>query len=344
MRFRVTPPVRSPNSYSPDGKPDPTPHVLVTPTQVSNIFKVEGFEYESQPNTNANTSDFRLNIPPVECPNIAFWAARLKLPSTSSMDPHGYGQGTDFQSGGEHGISVSAFYHTGGGCQLTLSQRKEMGEPFSTHTDRELISPAPLVRGLATIIASGDIRNVALAEHALRTTFTSPGPGEFGINYELKTIIPGIDPGYFEYSVNDTGKENASTFFYVPPKPANRTARLVLLVDVYHICIRHGQLPAEFSRRGIRFRHSMKEGEDNYVIEGKNRIRVRLGRFGDCIRDVAVLQTTDVKHAIVRITNVRRRCPAGGLLARARRNPASPPRTAGRGSSAVRDAEFNTFP
>jgi hypothetical protein len=88
----------------------------------------------------------------------------------------------------------------------------------------------------------------------------------------------------------------------------------------------------------------MKEGEDNYVIEGKNRIRVRLGRFGDCIRDVAVLQTTDVKHAIVRITNVRRRCPAGGLLARARRNPASPPRTAGRGSSAVRDAEFNTFP
>ena len=70
-RFRVTPPVRPPNSYSRGGKPDLTPHVLVTPTQVPKIFRVDGFEYESQAHTDAHTSDFRLNIPPVECPNIA---------------------------------------------------------------------------------------------------------------------------------------------------------------------------------------------------------------------------------------------------------------------------------
>lgn len=304
VKFRVTPPVRSPNSYSLDGKPDLTPHVLVTPTQVPKLFRVDGLEYESQANTDTHTSNFRLNIPPVECPNIAFWAARLKLPSTSSSDPHGFGHGTDFQSGGEHGISVSAFYHTGGGCQLSLSQRKEMSEPFSTHIDRDLISPAPLVEGLAMIIASGDIREVARAEHALGTIFTTPGPGAFGVNYEIKTIIPGVEPGYFEYSVNDTGKENASIFFYVPPKPANRTARLRLIVDVYHVCIRPGQFSGELSRRGIHFQHSAKYGEDSYLIRGNNEIRVRLERFGGCIRDVTLLQTTDFKHPIVRKTNV----------------------------------------
>jgi TonB family protein len=299
-RFRVTPPVPSP--YPIYGDRDHSLHVLVTPTLVPKIFRVQGFEYRSRADTNAHTSTFNLNLPPFECPDIALWAARLKLPSTFSMDPHGYGQGADFQSGGEHGISVSAFNHTGGGCQLIVSQRKEMNEPFSSHTDRDLISPAPLVRGLGAIIASGDIRNVARAERALRTTFTTSGPGTFGFYYELKTLIPGIDPGYFEYSVNDTGQENASLFFYVPPKPANRTARLVLMIDVYHVCIRLGQLPSELHRRGIHFRHAAKDGEDHYVIKGNNEIRVQLQHFGDCVRDITLSQTTDVRHAIVPIT------------------------------------------
>jgi hypothetical protein len=303
-RFRVTPPVPSP--YALYGDRDDSPHVLVTPTLVPKMFRVQGFEYHSQADTNTHTSIFRLSLAPFECPDVALWAARLKLPSTFSMDPHGYGQGAEFQSAGEHGISVSAFYHTGGGCQLSLSQRKEISEPFSSHTDRDLISAAPLVRGLGAIIASGDIRNVARAERALRTTFRTSGPGTFGFHYELEKVIPGIDPGYFEYSVNDTGLENASIFFYVPPTPANRTARLDLMVDVYHVCLRREQLPSELHRRGIHFRHGAKGGADHYVIMGNNEIRLQLQRFGDCIRDITLSQTTDVRHAIVPIAKFQR--------------------------------------
>ena len=177
-----------------------------------------------------------------------------------------------------------------------------MGQPFSSHTDRDLAFPAPLVRGLGAIIASGDIRDVARAERALRTTFTRSGPGTFGFNYELTNVIPGIDPGDFEYSVNDTGQENASIFSYMPPNPANRTARLNLMVDVYHVCIRGGQLPSELHRRGIHFHHAAKDGEDHNVIRGNNEIHVRLQRFGDCIRYITLSQTADVRRAIVPTT------------------------------------------
>jgi len=303
VRFRVTPPARSP--YSLGRKLDPNLHVLVTPTLVPNTFRVQGFAYESRADTKARTSTFRLSFRPVGCPDIGIWAARLNLKTTLGSDPHGYGTGVEFQSAGEHGISVSAFYHAGGGCSMLLSQRKEMGEPFSSRTDRDLISPIPLVRGLGAMIASGDIRNVAFAERALGASFTTSEPIAFGVNYELKSVIPGIDPGYFEYSVNDTGEEPSpfGAFTSVPPIPANRTADLRLIVDVYHLCIRPRQLPAELHRRGVHFRHIVKDGEGNYVIRGKNQIRVRLGLFGGCIGNIAISQTTDVKHAIAPISD-----------------------------------------
>lgn len=297
LRFRVTRPVPSPYSVNGD---DHSLHVLVTPVLVPKAFRVQGLEYWSQANAVGLTSAFILRFYPVECPDIGLWAARLKVPSASSMDPHGYGSGTDFQSGGEHGIRVSIFNHIGGWCQMSLSQTREMGEPFSSHTDSDLISPTPLVQGLGAMIASGDIRNVARAERALHTSFTTLGSGQFGVNYELQNIIPRVDPGFFEYSVNDTGKEPSpyGIFTYAPPIPANRKAHFRLTLDVYHVCIQPAQLPSELHRRGVRFRRLVKDGEDVYVIRGRNEIRVRSGLFGGCIRDIDISQITDVQHAL----------------------------------------------
>jgi hypothetical protein len=299
VRFWVTPPVPSPYAFYMNGKRNPNPRVLVTPVFVPTLFHVQGFSYQSWTDTDAHISSFYVRFSPVDCPDIRLWSARLKLHSTSSLDPHGYGQGADFQSGGEHGIAVSAFYHSGGGCEMSLSQRKEMGEPFASHVDRGRISPARLVRGLGAMIASGDIRNVVRAERTLGVNLTTAGPGEFGVSYELKSVIPGIDPEGFEFSANDTGRENASVFFYVPPRPANRTARLDLMIDVYHLCVRRGQISSELHRRGIHFRHITKNGEDRYIVGGKNEIVVQMERFGDCMIDIKLTQTTDVRHAIV---------------------------------------------
>jgi hypothetical protein len=297
LRFRVTRPVPSPYSYGDDHGL----HVLVTPTLVPKALKIQGLEYRSQVDAAKNTSVFTLEFIPVECPDIALWAARSKIPSTSSTDPHGIGYGTDFQWGGEHGIRVNAIHWTGGGCQMSVSQKKELGEPFSSHADSDLISPTSLVRGIGSMIASGDIRNVARAERALHASFTTSGPGQFGfgLRYELQNVIPGVDSGYFEYSVNETGKEPSpyEAFFYVPPIPANRTAKFRLTVDVYHLCIRRAQLASELHRRRVHYRRLVKDGEDTYVIRRRNEIRVRSGIFGGCIRDIDISQITSVDHA-----------------------------------------------
>jgi len=246
-------------------------------------------------------SEFDLGFVPVECPDIALWAARSKIPSASSNDPHGNGHGIGFQWNAEHGIRVSAIYWTGGGCQMRLSQIKPSGGIVSSHSDNDLISPEPLVRGLGAIVSKGDIRDVTRAEDALQTKFASH-TGQFGISYELMDIIPGVDPISFDYSVNDTGLEPSpyGAFFYVPPISANRTAHLRLLLDVYHVCIRQAQLPTEFDRRRLRYRRIVKDGEDTYVIRGGNEIRIQSELFGGCIRDIDVAQITDVKHALRR--------------------------------------------
>jgi TonB family protein len=296
VRFRVTRLAPSPYSF---GK-DHDLHVLLTPIWVPKTIRVTGLSYGLLSDLNGHSSAFRFEFMPVECPDIAFWAARWKIPSASGTDPHGYGSGTDIQWGGDHGIRVSALYWHGGGCQMSLSQSKESGEPFSSHTDSDLIAATPIVRGIGAMIASGDIRNVVRAERALHARFTTSGPGGFGVNYELQDIIPGIDPISFEYSVNDTGKEPSpfGAFSYVPPIPANRSARLRLIVDVYHLCVRREQLPAELHRRGIRFRRSSSDGDDIYVMQGQNEIRMQLRLFGGCVRDIGISQITDVKHAL----------------------------------------------
>jgi hypothetical protein len=204
------------------------------------------------------------------------------------------------QWGGEHGIRVVISYSSGGGCRMFLWQDKESGEPFSSHTDRDLISSVSLVRGIGAIVASGDIRNIVLAARALHSSFTTTGPGQFGINYELQSMIPGIDPVLFEYSINDTGQEPSpfGAFFSVPPIPANRSARLQLTVDIYHLCMRREQLPTELHRRGVRFRSSFKDDFAIYVKQGRNQIRMQLNLFGGCVRGISISQVTDVKHAL----------------------------------------------
>jgi TonB-like protein len=296
LRFRVTPPVPSPYSYGDDHGL----HVLVTPTRVPKTLKVQGLYYGSLTDAAGNRSALILEFIPVECPDIALWAARSKISSTSSTDPHGNGRGTDFQWDGEHGIGVNIVYWTVGGCHMFLSQNKALGEPFSSHTESDLISPTPLVRGIGAMIAGGDIRNVSRAERALHASFTTSGPGQFGLSYELHNVIPGVDPGLFEYSVNDTGQEPSpyGFFFYVPPIPAEPKATLRLIVDIYHLCIRRGQLPSELHRRGIRFRGFVKDAEDIYVIRGRNEIRVESSMFGGCVRDIAILQMTYDRHVL----------------------------------------------
>jgi hypothetical protein len=273
----------------------------VTPTLVPKTLKIQGLNYSFHADAPRNTSVFALEFAPAECPDIALWAARSKVPSSSGTDPHGNGYGTDFRWSGEHGISVSAFYWPGGECRMRLSQNKGLSEPFSSHTDSNLVPPKPLVRGIGAIIASGDIRNVALAEHALHASFTTSGPGQFGISYELQNIIPGVDPAVFEYSVNDTGKEPSpyGIFSYVPPIPANRTAHLRLTLDVYHLCSRRAQLPSELHRRHLRYRRFAKGGEEMYVIRGRNEIRVQSELFGGCVSHINISQITDVKHALL---------------------------------------------
>jgi TonB family protein len=295
LRFRVTRLAPSPYSYGEDH----APHVLVTPTAVPETMKITLLNYESQGGAHDQTR-FGLSFIPVNCPDIAMWAARWKIPSTSSMDPHGYGSGTDLQWGGEHGIRVVISYSSGGGCRMFLWQDKESGEPFSSHTDRDLISSVSLVRGIGAIVASGDIRNIVLAARALHSSFTTTGPGQFGINYELQSMIPGIDPVLFEYSINDTGQEPSpfGAFFSVPPIPANRSARLQLTVDIYHLCMRREQLPTELHRRGVRFRSSFKDDFAIYVKQGRNQIRMQLNLFGGCVRGISISQVTDVKHAL----------------------------------------------
>ena len=293
LRFRVTRPVPSPYSLGNDHDL----HVLVTPIWIPKTMRVTGLSYGPLSDLNGHSSALQFEFMPVQCPDIALWAARWKIPSTFSMDPHGYGSGTDLQWGGDHGIKLSASYSRGGGCHVSLSQSKESGEPFSSHTDSDLISPTPLVRGIGAIIATGDIRNVARAERALHARFAESGPAGFGVYYELQDIIPGIDPISFEYSVNDTGMENGALFF-VQPILANQSARLRLTVDVYHLCVRREQLPTELHRRGIRFRRSSNDGDDIYAMQGQNKIRMQLSLFGGCVRDISISQITDVKHAL----------------------------------------------
>jgi hypothetical protein len=296
LRFRVTGPVLSPHSLG----HDPSLHVLVTPTLVPGTMKLQGLSYESRMDVAHNKSVFTLGFIPAECPNISLWAARSKIPFNSSSDPHGNGSGTDFQWSGEHGIRVTAIYWASGGCQMSISQEQALREPYSSHTDSDLISPTPLVQGIGTLVASGDIRDVALAERALHTHFTTSGPAQFGIAYELQEIIPGVDPGYFGYAVNDTGKEPSpfGAFHYVPPIKANRTANLRLIVDVYHLCIRPAQLSSELHRLHAHYRRFMKSGEDIQVIRGQNEIRLQTRTFKGCIRDIDISQITDVKHAV----------------------------------------------
>jgi hypothetical protein len=298
LRFRVTRPVPSPYSYGEDHGL----HVLVTPTMIPKTIKVTGFNYGPLSDSNGNTSAFAFNFIPVQCPNVALWAARWKIPSTSSMDPHGYGSGTDLQWGGSQGIRVDAVFYTRGGCQMSLSQTKKFGEPFSSHTDSNLISPTPLLRGIGAIIASGDIRNVARAERALHARFRTAGPGLFAEYYELQDIIPGVHPGFFEYSVNDTGMAPSpfGAFIAQPPVATDRNAQLRLTLDTYHLCMRNAQLPSELHRRGVHFRRLSKDGYDIYLIRGKNEIRVSASMFNGCIRDVDIAQTTDVKHSLAK--------------------------------------------
>lgn len=296
LRFRVTRPIQSPYSNGDNHNL----HVIMTPTFVPKTLKIQGLAYGSRMDAATNTSAFTLEFVPVGCPDISLWAARSKIPVNSSSDPHGNGYGTDFQWSGEHGIRVRAVYWAGGGCQMSVSQKQELREPFSSHTDSDLISPTPLVQGLGAMIASGDIRNVARAERALHTTFATSGPGQFGLSYELQDIIPGVDPGYFDYSVNDTGLAPSpyGAFIYAPPIAANRTAHLRLTVDVYHLCIRRAQLASELHRRHVHYRRFVKNGEETDVIRRQNEIRVRSALFGGCVRDIDISQITDIKHAL----------------------------------------------
>ena len=299
LRFRVTRPVPSPYSYGHDR----SLHVLVMPTLVPKTLRAQGLGYESRADTATNTSVFTLTLVPVECPDIGLWAARSNIPFDSSHNQHGgNGRSTAFQWGGEHGIKVTGAYGDGDSCNILLSQKKELREPFSSHTDSDLIPTAPLVEGIGAMIASGDIRDAALAERALHTSFTTSGPGEFGLSYELQDIIPGVDPAYFAYSVNDTGKEPnpLGAFVYQPLIAANRTATLRLTVDVYHLCIRRSQLASELHRRHVHYHWFVKDGVDIRVIRGQNEISVQSRVFGECVRNIDISQTTGVKHALHR--------------------------------------------
>jgi len=62
--------------------------------------------------------------------------------------------------------------------------------------------------------------------------------------------------------------------------------------------MRRAQLPSELQRRGVRFHRLSKDGNDIYLIRGKNEIRLSASMFNGCIRDVDIAQITDVKHSM----------------------------------------------
>jgi hypothetical protein len=269
-------------------------HVLLTPTIAPPTIRAQGISYWHDDQVTAQRTHFTLEFTAVECPNLALSAARWTLPFSSSMDPHGFGSSTIISWGGDKGIYVSAMEN--GGCSISMSQVKALGEPFALHVDTDLISPMPLLKAVVNLAASGDIRDARRAGAIFQTEFPAWPSGQYVQTYQLKSVIPGVDPGPFEYSVNDSGMARAAGFIAAPPVQVNRGARFSLAIDIHHLCMRNEQIPSALHSRGVRFRPTHQNGEDVYVMRSKNEIRVSTRVFDGCVSHIDISQITDVKH------------------------------------------------
>jgi hypothetical protein len=295
ISFRVTKAVDM-SAYSTN---DSGPHVKVTPQSVPASIAVEGLRYSSRTDQSINQTTFEFRFTPHDPIDVALWSAHWKARMTQVEWTHGAGRSEETDWGGEHGIHMSVNFATGGGRDITLSQRKTTSEPFASHTDMDLISAKPLVREIIALISEGDLRDVkrtAGTLHAGINALSQSGP--YWQWYTLETVIPGMDPADFTYGVNDTGLDSIPAPFMTPAYRSDRKVELQMTIDTYHVCITRKQVEAELRRRSIQFvRKSPFADDAAYTVPGRNKIVLSAWTFRGCVRQFQLSQITGGSRA-----------------------------------------------
>ncbi len=299
--FRVSKPVPVPYWF---GKDDEL-HVRVMVTSNPPSMLAEWLGYTTETDDSKHQTEFQFHFIPRSRPDLRQWAADWNVKVTESMFTDAAGSAESIQWGGPTGINIQASYYTGGGYGITLTQRKNISEPFSSHVKMDLIPPISLERQVGALIAAGDLRNYGRTAKILDTTLhIDPEAIRNGRWYYgsaiLDSVIVGIDPSSFVYRIDEFGWVSPPAFFVVPAHLSNRTVDLNLGVDVYHVCVAPRDIEAELKRRSIKFTPESRDSDDAvYSVTGRNKITLRIRRFRKCVNEIDLSQITDVEHSFV---------------------------------------------
>ena len=118
---------------------------------------------------------------------------------TDSMLTDAAGLIERIQWGGPTGITLEVFYSTGGEYRVSLTQRKDGAEPYSSHVTMDLIPSISLVREIGALIAAGDLRNHARAAKVLHTIFKSMTRTKTtGVLFPKSSVASGLSRGDLE--------------------------------------------------------------------------------------------------------------------------------------------------
>jgi hypothetical protein len=294
-------------------KPAPhDPHVRdsiqAIPTANPTSILASGLSYYADiPNKTGNSS-ITLSFQPRSCPDLRQLASDWHQPVTEGMLTDAAGMSESTQWNGQGGIGLNIIY-TSGGCTVSLSQPSPKALPVTAAQIPRRMSTKTLLRQVVDLLAVGDLRAITRTARIFHTEFvTAPDEMRRGRFYKgyamLAYVIPGVDPGLFYYSADDTGWVSPPAFFVTPRHLSERMASLRFKVDTEAACFSASDIERELARRSINYVTEAPPALDTgyadsiYSVTGENRLILTATSVGRCVDYVDFSQVTDIQHSV----------------------------------------------
>lgn len=278
----------------------------VIATRVPSYLPAYGTVYALQKNLKDGTTRITLSFNIQSCPDVSPWGTswNQKVSSTEGVATDG---GPEFMTEtlrwDENPEGIVLQRTVGPFCLYTLQQQ--------THADVSIPKPpAPtpgpgteLLEHIVDLIAAGDLRDYLRTGRILHATMSTDGKLQGHWLYEGQasplSIIPGTDPSFFLYYVNDGGWINRSGGLSYDHHRGPRTARLWISIDTLTTCISPASLEAEMLRKLIHYRTVSPKDGPPYLISFQlgNAFAIRYDLRGTCIGRFSLDQETDFAHS-----------------------------------------------
>jgi hypothetical protein len=260
-----------------------------------------------------------LTFLPRTCPPLGAWAHEWKLPLQRDTDPHGAASFEEVRwpvpgaraahdalpeaAGASEGIQLQITRPAKGGCSGQLTQIKSREVVLKPPQSVSQVSGGLSASQIVNVAEIGDLRDYLHVASVLGADLIAePAAARDGYLYDghvlLGRVMPGTDPGSFQYYAFDTGWKSPPAFFYTPPHLAERTVTLRLELDTEALCISPTELRAELQRRAPSY--ALRNDGDAPIFEWRasNLISFGFHVLNGCVAGVGFGQITDIARNV----------------------------------------------